>query len=266
VTRHRAERLSRWALPSSCSAITVLAVGLVCTSTGLVKLMGGLILLSAFVGAMWIAQKARFVAIAPAVGLALASLILIGLALAAVQALSTTPVALAVGVVTLAAAWTSSRRQAAGTLERTAPLKPLNPLTIGGVVVFAAAAVFAVHYSVVNAVADSDRASSLAVWAYPSGGQLLVGARQPPGHGSTSLRIVVTQAGITAEVWSHVRLAPGQTWRAPPLALAGNGPIHVVARHGGQVVARLSIESRRTLSAAGSTIIRERPPRRSGRR
>jgi hypothetical protein len=64
--------------------------------------------------------------------------------------------------------------------------------------------------------------------------------RQPAGHGATSLRIIVTEAGVTIATWNDVRLAAGQTWEAPALTVAGKGPAHVVAMHGGTVVASLS--------------------------
>jgi hypothetical protein len=246
MTSHRTGNRphERRGLPAACSAVTALALGLICLSAGPVKLAGVLILLGAFVCAMWVAHQARFVAIAPAIGLALAFLILIGLALAVFHALNTDPIALAIGAITLAAAWASSLYPAAGALERRIRVKLPSPIAAGGIAIFAAAAVFAVHYSAVSATADSDGASSLAVWAYPSGGQLHVGARQPPGHGSTTLRIVVTHAGITAATWNDVRLAPGQTWAAPALTLTGNGPTRVVASHGGIVVASFSSSHR----------------------
>ena len=63
---------------------------------------------------------------------------------------------------------------------------------------------------------------------------------QPAGHGATSLRIVVTQAGVTVATWNDIRLAPGQTWEAPALTVTGKGPVQVVALHGGTVMASLS--------------------------
>jgi hypothetical protein len=188
---------------------------------------------------------ASFDAIVPAIGLTLVFLILAGLALAAVHALSTVPVALALGVVTLAAVWAGASHPThptPGLAEQGArpQLKPPNPLVVAGVLVFAAAAVLAVRYSAASATADAGGASSVAIWAYPSGDQLRVGVEQAAGHGATSLRIVVTQAGVTVATWDDIRLAPGQTWEAPALTVTGNGPARVVALHGGTVVASLS--------------------------
>ena len=91
-----------------------------------------------------------------------------------------------------------------------------------------------------GATADADGASSVAIWAYPSGDRLNVGVQQPAGHGSTSLRIVVSRAGVTVATWNDIRLAPGQTWQAPALTVTGDGPVQVVALSGGTVVASLS--------------------------
>jgi hypothetical protein len=213
---------------------------------------------------MWILLRVELTAIGLAVGLALAALVLIGLALAAIRALTTIPVAGAVGTITLAAAWTGSRRAGAETLEWATLRKLSNPFAIAGVVAFAAAAAFAVHESAVSATADAGRATSLAIWAYPSNGQLRVGAQQPPGHGATSLRIVVTHAGITAAAWNQIHLAAGQTWEAPPLTLSGNGPTQVVASRGAEVIARLSVGSQRTSSAAAPAASRKSSSPRPG--
>jgi hypothetical protein len=228
-------------LPVACSAATAASFGLICASAGPVRLAGALILLGSFVGALGIAHQARFAAIGPAIGLALAFLILIGLALAALHALSTVPVALAIGAVTLVAAWSHRPEPPAEITSRRTPVRLAGPAAVGGVVIFAAAAILAVRLSVVSATADSARASSLAVWAYPSGGRLHVGAREPAGHGPAALRIVVIRAGVTAAAWNDVRLAAGQTWQAPPLTMTGAGPTRVVARRGGVVVAAFSI-------------------------
>jgi hypothetical protein len=244
VTRHRADTgpMTRWVIPSVCSAVTALAVDLVRTSSGPAKVAGGVILLGALTCAMWMALQRRVVSIAPAVGLVLVSLVLIGLALAAVQALSTTNVAWTVGALTLAGAWVGSRLPEAEAPRQAGSPKPVMLLAVAGAAVFVAAATFAVHYSAASAAADSRRATSLAVWAYPAGQQLRVGARQSPGAGPISLQIVVTHAGTTAAVWSHVRLSAGQTWEAPPLKLTGTGPTRVVARDGSHVIASLSVE------------------------
>jgi hypothetical protein len=175
-------------------------------------------------------------AIVPALGLILVFLILAGLALAAVHALSTVPVALAVGIATLAAAFYRSPRH---TEQRAWP-KPPPLLALVGVLIFATAAVLAVHYSAASAASDAEGPSSVAIWAYPSGDQLHVGVRQPAGHGAATLRIVVTQAGSTVATWNDIRLAPGQTWEAPALAVTTNGPARVFAIDGGTVVASLS--------------------------
>jgi hypothetical protein len=221
----------------ACSAVTTASFGIICTSgAGPVRLIAGLSLLGAFAYAIWLLHNPRFRAVVPAVGLTLAFLILAGFALAAVHALSTVPTALAIGVVTLAAAWASVL---SGPAER---VKPPSPLAVIGAVIFAAAAVLAVHYAAASATADGDAASSLAVWAYPTGDQLQVGVQQPAGHGTVSLRIVVTQAGVTVVAWNNIRLAPGQTWKAPALTppLTGHGPIQISALHAGTVVASLS--------------------------
>jgi hypothetical protein len=232
---------TRRALRAACSAVTIASCGVVCASSaGTVRQIAGLSLVGAFACAVWLMHRERFDATVPATGLTLAFLILAGLALAAVHALSTVPVALAVGAVALAAAWAGAPHPVPGPTERKARLKPPKPFAVAGALVFAAAAVLAVHYSAGSATADEDGASSLALWAYPSGDQLHVGVTQPPGHGAASLRIVVTQAGATLATWNDVRLAPGQTWEAPALTVAGNGPAQVVALHGATVVASLS--------------------------
>jgi hypothetical protein len=231
----------RLELAVACSAVTVVVVGVTAVSTGPVRLTAAAVLLVAFVGASWRLQRARFAALGPALGLALACLILIGLALAAVGALSVGAIASALGAVTLAAAWASTAlHPAAEAAEWRTLLKRPRLFAVGGAVIFAAAAACSVHYSAASATADSDRASSPALWAYPVGDQLDVGLQQPAGHGSTSLRIVVTQAGITIAAWKDIRVAAGQRWEARPIALTGNGPAQVVAFHGGSVVARLS--------------------------
>jgi hypothetical protein len=179
----------------------------------------------------------------PATGLTLVFLILTGLALAAVHILSTIPIALAATLATLAALWAGTPHPIAESAERSTWLQRLTPshlLAVTGVLIFAAATVLAVHHSASSARVDADGASSVAIWAYPSGDQLHVGVQQPAGHGATSLRIIVTEAGVTVATWNVGRLAPGQTWEAPALTVAGKGPAHVVAMHGGTVVASLS--------------------------
>jgi predicted PurR-regulated permease PerM len=169
----------------------------------------------------------------PAIGLTLVFLVLAGLGLAAFHALNTVTVALAVGIAALAAACYAAR----GIAKRKA--RP-SPLAIAGVLVFVVASVLAVRYAGGSATADADGASSLAVWAYPSGDRLQVGVQQPPGRGTESLRVVVTQAGAAVTTWKNIRLAPGQTWEAPALTLTGNGPVQVVVLHTGTVVASVS--------------------------
>lgn len=233
---------------AACSAVTVVAFGLICLSTGPVRLTAAAILLGGFVSAIWLLHRAQFAALGPAVGVALACLILIGLALAAAGALTTVAIAAAIGAITLATiwantAWASTLHPTAAPVaaaERSTRLKRPSPFAVGGVVIFAAAAACSVHYSATSATADSDQASSPALWAYPAGDRLDVGVWQPPGYGSMSLRIVVTQAGITIAAWKDIRVAPGQTWEAPPIALRNDGPTQVVAFRGRSVVARLS--------------------------
>jgi hypothetical protein len=233
---------------AACSAVTVVAFGLIYLSTGPVRLIAVLLLLGAFVGAIWLLYLAQFTALGPAVGLALAGLILTGLALAAAGALTIDVIASAISAITLAIAWAStawantlwaSTHHPAAAEGRT-PLKRPSPFAVGGAVIFAAAAACSVHYSAASATADSDQASSLALWAYPAGDRLDVGVWEPAGYGSTSLRIVVTQAGVTIAAWKNIHLAPGQTWEAPPIALRNDGPTQVVAFRGGSVVASLS--------------------------
>ena len=241
VTMKRATMTGRRGFQAACSAVTVASFVVICASSaGPVRQIAGLGLIGAFACALWFTHRERFDAIVPAVGLTLAFLILAGLVLAAVHALSTVPVALAWGVVTLVAVWAGAPSPGPGLAERRAWLKPPNPLAVTGALIFAAAAVLAVRYSAANATADDDGASSVAIWAYPSGDQLHVGVKQPAGHGAASLRIVVTQAGVTVATWNDIRIAPGQTWEAPALTVTGNGPAEVVALHGGTVVASLS--------------------------
>jgi hypothetical protein len=229
----------RWGLPVACSGVATASFGIiVCAAAGPVRLIAGLSLLCAFACAVWLLHRPRLGAIVPAIGLTLAFLILAGLALAAVHALGAVPAALAMGIVTVAAAWASAFRVGPGPAERNR--KPLSLLAVAGAATFAAAAVLAVHYAAVSATADADRASSLAIWAYPSGDQLQIGLQAPAGQPGVSLRIVVTQAEAVAAEWNNVRIAPGQTWEAPALTLTGNGPVQVVALHAGAVVASLS--------------------------
>lgn len=232
---------SQRGLQTACSAVTIVAVCGVCAaSAGPVRQIAGLSLMCAFAFALWFVQRRRFDAIVPAAGLTVAFLILAGLALAAVHALNTIPVAVVSGLATLAAVWVGASHPAAGPAERGVWLKPTHPLAVVGVLIFAAAAVVAVRYSANGATADADGASSVAIWAYPAGDQLHVGVEQPAGHGGTSLRIVVTQAGVTVATWNDVRLAAGETWQAPALTVTGNAPAEVVALHGNTVVASLS--------------------------
>jgi hypothetical protein len=190
---------------------------------------------------VWFLHRRRFDAIVPAVGLTVVFLILAGLALAAVHLLSTVPIALASAVATLvAAAWAGASPPSSGLAEGRARLRPAQLLAGTGAVIFAVATVLAVRYSAADAAADADAASSVAIWAYPSGNQLHVGVEQPAGHGSASLRIVVTEAGVTLASWNDIHLAAGQTWQAPALTVTGSGPARVVALDGETVVASLS--------------------------
>ena len=228
-------------LQAACSAVAVASCGVICASSaGPAKQIAGLSLIGAFVCAMWLLYRERFDGIVPATGLTLAFLILAGLALAAMGTLNPVPVALAVGIATPVAACAGVRYPGAEHADRTSRLKRLNPLAATGVLIFAVTAVLAVRHSAASATADADGASSVALWAYPVGGRLHVGVEQPSGHGATSLRIVLTQAGVTVATWNDIRLAPGQTWEAPALTVAGSGAAQVVALHGTTVVARLS--------------------------
>ena len=226
---------------AACSALTVTSFAVVCASSaGLVRQLAGLSLISALALATWFRFRQRFGAIVPAVGLTLVFLILAGLALAAVRALTTVPVALTLAVASLAAVWVGDLRPSPGLAQRRARHRPPNPLAVTGVLIFAAASVLAVHFSAASAAAGADGASSVAIWAYPSGDQLRVGVQQPAGHGPALLRIVVTQAGVTVATWNNIRLAPGQTWEAPALTVTGNGAAQVVVLSGRTVVASLS--------------------------
>ena len=234
---------SRRGLQTACTvaAVTFASSAAVCASSaGPVRQIASVSLLCALAYAVWFSRPRRFEAVVPAIGLTLAALILAGLALAAVHVLSTVPVVLATAVATLAAVWLGARHPAAAPGEREARLKLPRLLAVAGVLIFAAATVLAVHHSAASATADADRSSSVAVWAYPSGGQLRIGVEQSAGHGATPLRIVVSRAGAVVAKWDDVRLAPGQTWRAPPLTATGKGPTEVVVLRGGTVVASLS--------------------------
>lgn len=249
ATIRSAMTTSRRRFQAACSAVTLASCGVVCaSSSGPARQIAGLSLIGAFAGAAWFLRRERFEAVVPVAGLTLAFLILAGLALAAVHALNTVPVALAVGAVTLAAAWAGGDFPTPGHTgfpaprhaERTAWLTSPNPLAVTGVLIFAAAAVLAVRYSADSATADADGSSSVALWAYPSDGRLHVGIQQSPGHGAASLRIVVTRAGVTVATWNDIRLGPGQTWQAPALAVTGDAPADIVALHGATVIASLS--------------------------
>jgi hypothetical protein len=237
----------RWKAPAACSAVTIASAGAACASAGPLRLIAGLTLLLTLACALWLVHRARLDAIVPAIGLTLAFLVLAGLTLAAVHALSTIPAALTIAAAALTAAWASARYPQAGRThrtERTASLRP-GALAVAGVLAFALTATVAIRYAAASATADSAAASSLAVWAYPAGGELHVGARQPAGQGTASLRIVVTQGGITAAAWNNVRLTPGQAWEAPAVALTGSGPVRVTALRAGTVVASLSAPASR---------------------
>jgi hypothetical protein len=244
----------RWGGPAACSAATVAAAGATCLTAGPVRLIAGLSLLAALACALWLLHGARFDAIVPAAGLTLVVLILAGLALAAAHFLTIVPITLTVAAAALAAAWVSLRfpvgarppqaslRSPAGThpARLAHPFKRPGFVVVAGVLAFTITATLAVRYSATSATADSSAASSLAIWAYPVGDRLQVGAQQPDGHGAISLRIVVTQSGVTAVSWNNVRLAPGQAWEAPALTLTGSGPVRVTALRAGTVVATLS--------------------------
>jgi hypothetical protein len=244
MTDHQAPEGTRrqWQAPAACSAVTIASAGAVCATAGPLRLIAGLSLLAALACALWLAHGARVDAIVRAVGLTLAFLVLAGLALAASHALTAVPAALTVAAAALAAAWASTRYPQGRRQDHPGRAAELRPglLAAAGALVFAVTAIVAVRYAAASATADSNGASSLAVWAYPSAGQLHVGARQPAGHGTASLRIVVTEAGVTAAAWNNVRLTPGQAWEAPALTLTRGGPVRVVAVRAGTVVASLS--------------------------
>ena len=223
------------------SAVTVVSIGAACaSSSGPVKQIAGLCLIGALACALWFVHPQRFAAVVPAVGLTLVFLVLAGLVLAGGHVMTTVPAALVVGAATLAVVWAGAAYADPLVGERRAWLWPPNPFAAAGVLIFAAAAALAVHSSASSATADADAATSVAIWAYPSGNQLHVGVEQPAGQGSASLRIVVTQAGVTVATWNNVNVAPGQTWEAPAITVTGNAPDKVVALHGATVVASLT--------------------------
>lgn len=227
----------RVTMSRAVSAVACAAAVVVCVPTaGPARMISGLALIGAFAAAVWNVQRRRFDALVPTAGLILAFLILAGLALAAAHVLNPVPVALVTALATLAAAWFGASRPAHDSVR----LKPRHTLAFAGALIFAVATVLAVRYCANSATADGNAASSIAVWAYPSGGRLHVGVGQAGGHGATVLRIVVTRAGSTVATWNDVRLAPGGTWQAPTLAMTGSGPTQVVALHGGTVVASMS--------------------------
>lgn len=229
----------RWGFPVACCALSAASSGLIISAaTGPIRVIAGLSLLCAFALTVWLLYQRRLRAIVPAMGLTVTFLVLAGVALAAVHALGAVPAAVTVGVVTLAAAWASAWRPGPGPQQPRR--KPLSLLAVAGAAVFAAAAVLGVHYAAVSATADADGASSLAIWAYPSGDQLQVGVQAAAGSATGALRIVVTQAGAPAATWNDIRIASGQTWEAPALTLTGNGTVRVVALHAGTVEASLS--------------------------
>ena len=243
MTARRLMMAREHAFAAICSAVAVASSSAICASSaGLLKQIAGLVLISAFACAVWSIRRDRFDAIVPAAGLTLSFLILAGLALAAGHVLSAIPVALAVAFVTLAAVWFGASSPAPRLAGRGSWFKrpKLNPPAAAGVLIFAVAAVLAVHYSAASATTDADGASSIAIWAYPSGDQLHVGVAQPAGHGAASVRIVVTHAGATVATWDNIHLAPGQTWEAPALTASGPGPVQVLALHDGIVVASVS--------------------------
>lgn len=233
---------SQRGLQAACSAVAIASFVAICASSaGPVRQIAGLALIGALAFAIWFLHRRRSDAIVPAIGLSVAFLILVGLALAAVHILSTVPVALMLVAATLLAAWAGAARRPSALPERRSWLTPRHPLALAGVLIFAAATVVAVHHSAASATKDADGASSVAIWAYPSGHQLHVGVEQPAGHGAASLRIVVSEAGVTIATWNDVHIAAGQTWEAPALTISGNVPAaQVVAFHGETVVASLS--------------------------
>ncbi|MGH3166032.1 MAG: hypothetical protein ACRDN0_09080 [Trebonia sp.] len=256
VASHRVNNGPRrwWELPAGCSAVSTGSFGIVCASAGTVREVAGLSLLLALACAIWLAYRARFRAIVPAIGLTLAFLVLAGLALAGARMLTTVPTALVIWIATLTAAWASVRSPgpfcSPGSVRAPGPVRSPGPvraralpgkavLAVAGAGFFAVASVFAVHYAADSATASADGVSSLAIWAYPAGDRLQVGLQAPAGQEAVSLRVLVTQAGTRVAAWNIVRIAPGKTWEAPALTLTGNGSVQVTALHGGTVVASL---------------------------
>lgn len=259
MTSHRVTNgpRGRWGLPAGCSAVSTGSFGTACAVAGTVREVAGLVLLLALACAIWLAYRARLRAIVPAVGLTLAFLVLAGLALAGARMLTTVPTALVIWIATLTAAWASARwpgpvHWPGPVRARPVPGKAVSGKAVSGKVVpgkavlavagagfFVLASVFAIRYAADSATANADGASSLAVWAYPEGGQLQVGLEAPAGQGAAGLRVIVTQAGVRVAAWNIVRMAPGETWEAPTLTLTGNSRVQVTALHGGTVVASL---------------------------
>ena len=254
-----------WGRPAACSGVTIASAAATCLTAGPLRLIAGLSLLAALACALCLLRRAQFDAIVPVTGLTLVFLVLAGLGLATVRSLSVVPTALTVGASALAAAWAAARFPAASRPARAARRGARGYIALAGVLVFAIAATLAVRYAAESATADSSQASSLAVWAYPVGDQLHVGAQQPDGHGAVLLRIVVTQAGATAATWNNILLEPGQAWEAPALTLTGDAPVRVVALRAGTVVATLSalagglLETRRAAVTKMAVPNRPRP-------
>jgi hypothetical protein len=207
------------------------------------KISGGLLLLAAVAGAMWLAHDAALVDFSPALGLALVSLVLVALVLAAAHRLSTVSMTLALAGLTLVVAWGSTWHRRSPVRLRVTPLRSAYLWIVLGMAVLATSAVFAVRYSSGSATADADRALSTAVWAYQSGGQLHIGAAEPPGHGTIPLQVYVTQGKRIVATWHNILLASSRTWQAPPLTVHRANGMKVVARSNERIIAVLPIRS-----------------------
>ena len=246
MATHKRSHRSRgsWTAPLGISVVTALAVGTVCLSAGPVRVAGAVLLLAAFVGAVWVAGQIRFTALAPALAMALALLVVVGTGLAVLHRLNTQDVAFTIGIVAIGVSWLGL---VWGTPDAVGGARGMNapsPLAVTSVVVFVAAAIIAIHYAVKSATADTDRASSVALWAVPVGDRVRIGVQQAPGHKPITFEVVVREDGATAARWDVAGLASDQTWQSPPLKLTGTGPVRVMARSDAGVVADLVVRSR----------------------
>jgi hypothetical protein len=230
---------SRWKYALGCSFVALLSVVLIGTGLAGMRILGGLLLLTACVSAIWLAYDAAFVAVSLALGLSVTSLILIALALAVVHFLNLNAVwiTLAIAILTILTACGSAWRGGAPVGLRLTAWRSAFVGVVVGMAILATSAVFAVRYSADSAAADADRALSTAVWAYESGGQLHVGAAAPPGQGSIALEVDVTSGKRLVASWNQVHIASDRSWEGRPLTLRGTTDMKVTVRSNGKIIA-----------------------------